>query len=139
MAAPILVNGVTYNWSQLVPLIGTNVLFGITAISWKVKRNKTNEYGVGDQPIARSYGNVTYEGSITLYYDEVKKLMSVAPNGDLTLIAPFTIKLLYGVNSVNPNKDVLSNVEFGEYSSDWKQGDTKLTVTIPITFAGINL
>ena len=137
MATP-LVNGINYSWSGIkLVLFGVPVV-GITKISYKVKQKKENNYGLGTEPVSRGYGNKEYEGSIELYMDEWKRIIEAAPGRDPLVIAPFDIQVLYGNNALSPDKkDVLRMVEFMENPLDASQGDTKLTVTIPLIIAAI--
>lgn len=137
MATP-LINGINYNWANIkLVLFGVPVV-GITKISFKSKQKKENNYGLGNKPISRSYGNYEYEGSIELYTDEWKRIIAASPNRDPLVIAPFDIPVLYGTNAINPeNKDVLKSVEFLENPFDASQGDTKLMVSIPLIIADI--
>jgi len=137
MATP-LINGINYNWAGIkVVLFGVPVV-GITKISYKTKQKKENNYGLGTEPISRGYGNKEYEGSIELYMDEWKRIIEAAPGRDPLAIAPFDIQVLYGNNALAPDKkDVLRMVEFMENPLDASQGDTKLTVTIPLIIAAI--
>ncbi|HTF18154.1 MAG TPA: hypothetical protein VK658_08790 [Chryseolinea sp.] len=88
---PTLINGSTYNWAQIRTQFSnmTTPMIGVTAINYSSSREFENIPGAGDQPVARSSGNVTYEASITLFKDEVKRLQDAAPFGDITLMSPF--------------------------------------------------
>lgn len=133
----VLVNGVNYSWGNIsVVLFGTPVV-GILSIEYKRKQKKENNYGAGFEPISRGYGMKEYEGSIELYTDTWKSIISSAPNRDPLQIAPFTIPVTFGGTGVLTNKDVLLAVEFLEDPLESKTGDTKLTVKIPLIIGGI--
>jgi hypothetical protein len=138
MATP-LINGINYSWASIkLVLFGVPVV-GVSKISFKAKQNKTNNYGLGSEPVSRGYGNKEYEGSIEIYTDEWKRIIAASPNRDPLAITPFDISILYGTNAINPeNKDVLKSVEFLENPLDASQGDTKLVVTIPLIIGGID-
>ena len=133
----VLVNGVNYSWGNIsVVLFGTPVV-GILSIDYKRKQKKENNYGAGFEPISRGYGMKEYEGSIELYTDTWKSIISSAPNRDPLQISPFTIPVTFGGTGVLTNKDVLLAVEFLEDPLESKTGDTKLTVKIPLIIGGI--
>lgn len=132
-----LINGINYSWANIsIVLFGTPVV-GVTAISYKRKQTKDNNYGAGTEPVSRGYGNREYEGSIELYLDTWKGIIAASPERDPTKIAPFDIPVVYGGTGVLTTKDVLRAVEFLEDPLDAKSGDTKLLVTIPLIIAGI--
>jgi hypothetical protein len=134
----VLVNGVNYSWGNIgVVLFGTPVI-GILSIDYKRKQKKENNYGAGNEPVSRGYGMKEYEGSIELYVDTWKAIISSSPNRDPLQIGPFDIPVTFGGTGVLTNKDVLRAVEFLEDPLETKSGDTKLTVKIPLIIGGID-
>jgi hypothetical protein len=133
-----LINGRRHSWGDVsVNVLGRTVT-GITAISYKKKRNKTNNYGSGSEPDHRGRGNSEYEASITLYDYEVDAIVNTLAEGqDLTDIAPFSIPVVYDTGNGQIKTDVLQNVEFLEDARDLKQGDTKIERVCPLIIAGI--
>jgi hypothetical protein len=132
-----LVNGTNYVWANIkLVLFGVPVV-GVTKIEYKRKQTKENNFGAGTEPISRGYGNVEYEGSISLYLDEWKKIKLASPNRDPLAIAPFDIQVIYGGSRVTAIVDVLRNVEFTEDPLSTSQGDTKIIVDIPLIIGGI--
>lgn len=138
MPAVSIINGVNYSWSNIsVVLFGTPVA-GIVSIDYKRKQKKENNYGSGNEPISRGYGMVEYEGSIELYVDVWKGIISASPGRDPLKIQPFDIPVTFGGDGVLTTKDVLRAVEFMEDPLESKSGDTKLTVKIPLIIGGID-
>lgn len=137
MANTPLINGVAYSWANITLVLFGVPLIGITDIKYKRKQKKDNLYGHGVDPIARGYGNKEPDGSITIYLDEWKRIIAASPNRDPLDIAPFDITIVYGGSKVAADRDVLRSVEFMEDPFDAKQGDSKLTVTIPLVIASI--
>lgn len=137
-----LINGINYSWSNIsVVLFGVPVV-GIVSINYKRKLKKENNYGANNQPVSRGYGNYEYEGDIELYTDEWKRIINASPNRDPLSISPFDIQVVYGgpanIGGRNPggttagDRDILRSCEFMEDPLEAKQGDTKLTVKIPL-------
>lgn len=133
-----LINGVAYSWSTVqFNLFGVPVA-GIVNIEYKTKQAKTNNYGAGIVPVSRGYGKKEYEGSIEIYLDEWKKIIAAAPNRDPLSIGWFDIPVTYGNSVADITTDVLRAVEFLEDPFNAKEGDTKLTVKIPLVIAQID-
>jgi hypothetical protein len=134
----LLINGVNYSWGSVtLTLFGVPVI-GITKISYKRTQKKENNYGWGQEPISRGYGNKEYEGSIELYTDEWKRIIAASPDRDPTLIPWFDIPVVFGGTRLLPDRDILRAVEFLEDPLEASQGDTKLLVTIPLIIGKID-
>jgi hypothetical protein len=132
-----LINGVAYSWASITfALFGVPVA-GIVAIEYKRKQTKTNNYGAGTEPVSRGYGKKEYEGSIEIYQDEWKKIIDAAPNRDPLDIGWFDIPVIFGNNVADITKDILKAVEFLEDPFTAKEGDTKLTVKLPLIIGAI--
>lgn len=138
MPATPLINGVNYSWVNIsLILFGTPVV-GIVAIDYKKKQEKKNNYGAGQQPVSRGYGNYEYEGSVELYMDTWKAIIAGSPNRDPFAIPPFDIPITYSGQGVLTSKDVLRSCEFIESGLDTKSGDTKITIKIPLIIGAID-
>jgi len=132
-----LINGVNYSWSSIqVVLFGVPVQ-GIVSIEYKKKQAKTNNYGAGKKPVSRGYGREEYDGSIEIYTDEWKKIIAASPNRNPLEISWFDIPVLYGNSLADATSDTLLAVEFMEDPFSAKEGDTKLTVKIPLIIGDI--
>jgi hypothetical protein len=136
MATP-LVNGINYSWVNITVVLFGVPLIGITKINYKAKQAKENNYGQGPYPVSRGYGRYEYEGSIEIYTDEWKRIISASPGRDPLQIAPFDIQIVYAGTRVTPDRDVLRMVEFLENPLDFSEGDTKSLITIPLIIADI--
>lgn len=132
-----LINGTVYSWSQIkLVLFGVPVV-GITAIDFSRKQEKKNVWGQGTKAIGRGYGKEECEGSIEIYQDVLKQLIAAAPNRDLLAIPPFDIIIEYGNSLANLTTDTLYSCEFLEDTFSSKQGDTSITVKLPLVIAEI--
>lgn len=133
-----LINGVAYDWQSIVfNLFGVPVN-GIVSIEYNRKQTKTNNYGAGKQPVSRGYGKVEYDGSIEIYLDEWKKIIQASPSKDPLQIGWFDIQVIFGNSVANLTTDTLRAVEFLEDPFSAKEGDTKLTVKIPLIIGQID-
>lgn len=137
MAVTTLINGVSYSWAS-VKLVWFGVpVVGITKIEYKKKQKKENNYGMGQEPISRGYGNNEYEAKITLYREEWIRIIAAAPLFD-PLQAPFSdIQVVFGSSRLAASTDILLAAEPMEDVFTIGQGDTKSMVDIPLIIAGI--
>lgn len=136
--ANVLINGVNWAWGSLQCIAFGVPVTGITAINYKIKQEKTLNYGAGLEPVSVGFGNISYdEGSITVYRDWWQSVINASPEKSPLKIAPFDWTILFGIDAVNPTAETLKNVMFLEDGLDANQGDTKLLITIPFKFAGI--
>lgn len=132
-----LVNGVNYSWANVTVVLFGVPLVGITKIDYKRKQKKENNYGFGQQPVSRGYGNYEYEGSIEVYQDELKKIIAAATDRDILQIPPFDIQVTFGGSRVTAEKDVLRSCEFTEEGLSAAQSDTKLLISLPLIIGSI--
>lgn len=133
-----IINGINYAWANIsLNLLGVPII-GILAINYKTKQEKKNNYGAGQQPVSRGYGNYEYEGSIELYMDTWKSIIDAAPGRNPMKIPPFDIPVVYSGDGVQASTDVLRACEFIESGLDTKSGDTKITIKIPLIIGSID-
>lgn len=132
-----LINGVSYSWSNLNFVVGGVPIVGITKIAYKKDQVKENIYGAGNQPVSRGYGNVTYEGSITIKREELQRLIIAAPSKDIANFAPFDIPVIAAGTGVTPIKDTLKSVEFKGFDMTASQGDTSVDVELELVIGEI--
>ena len=133
-----LINGINYSWANISLILFGVPVVGITKIDYKRKMKKENNYGAGQQPVSRGYGNYEYEGSIEIYTDEWKRIIAASPLRDPLLIQPFDIQVVFAGVAVAPEKDVLRACEFTEDPLAANSGDAKLMVTIPLVIGAID-
>ena len=98
---------------------------------------KENNYGFGQNPISRGYGNIENEGSISIYWEEWRRIIAAAPTFDGLQIQPFDIQVLFGQSGLNFKSDTLRACEFTEDPFSVKQGDTKIIIRLPLIIASI--
>lgn len=132
-----LINGVAHSWANINLILFGNPVIGITAIEWNRKQNKANNYGAGQLPISRGYGNIESNGSIELYYDTWKSIIDASPDKDPLKIPFFDIPIVFGGTGIQPTSIVLRACEFMEANISMVQNDTKVTVKIPLIIADI--
>jgi hypothetical protein len=137
MPATPLINGINYSWANItVVLFGVPVV-GILKIDYKRKQKKENNYGFGQNPVSRGYGNEEPDGAIELYTDEWNRIIAAAPERNPLKIPPFDIQISFSGPGVLTISHVLKSCEFTEDGFEAKQGDTKLTVNLPLIIGDI--
>jgi hypothetical protein len=89
-----LINGVEYTHCDIILNILGAPVIGLTAIDYKDPQDMTLNYGTGQHPVSRGFGNVKPEASITLTTKEAQRLSNAAPGSKIQNIPDFDI----GVN-----------------------------------------
>lgn len=90
-----LINGTEYTHADIVLNILGAPVVGVTAIDYKDPQEITLNYGTGQHPVSRGFGNVKPEASITLTSKEVQRLSAAAPLGKIQNIPDFDIGVNY--------------------------------------------
>ncbi len=94
-------------------------------------------------PIGRGVGNHEFDGSISLYKSELVALQQSAKSqgladGDITGLLPFTITVAYnGDQGQVPVVDTILDCQFLANTIGSSQGDTSVTIEIPLIFSSI--
>lgn len=132
-------NTTEYAFSDVeVRFLGRTIV-GFQGVSYKVTQSKTNIYGRGNKPVARSKGNKEYEGSVKVLQSELEALQIAAGyKKDICDIAPFDIVVSYQVDGGLATTDTLIGCEFTEQPKEINQGDTNMEVELPIAIGDIH-
>lgn len=132
-----LINGASYNWGIIKVSIFGVPIRGITEIDYKEKQKKENLYGSGYKPVSRGYGQIETDGSITIYTEELKRIIEAAPGRNILKIPPFDIHVIFESGPGQVDTDILKSCEFTEHSLNVKAGDTNIPVKIPLIIGDI--
>jgi hypothetical protein len=135
-----LINGIDLGWSSIrLNILGASPN-GVTAISYEEKQEKKDNYGAGDKPVSRGYGNKEYTATVTLTSTEVDAIQAKLAKGQsLTDIEPFDIQVVYQAKgSTKFVRHTLLACEFQNNGRDVKQGDTVIETKFDLVIAGIN-
>jgi len=132
-----LINGESYDWSQIVVTVLGSPKAECKAISYTASQEKTNNYGQGSLPTSRGRGRKTFEGSLTLSLADLEALRGVSPNRDVLDIPPFTITVTWIPRNGIPLNHVLKNCDFTEDVLTVAEGDTDIPVELPFIFSHI--
>ena len=133
-----LINGKAYEWADITLNIMGVPIAGVTAIDYEEDQDMSNNYGAGNKPVSRSYGQIKYDNcKITLHAEEVVALQKVAPNGRIQEIPEFDIIVSYIPDGGAVTTDILKAVRFTKNSRTPKAGDSTIEVEIPLIVGDI--
>lgn len=130
--AVVLANGINYAWGTIAIRALGSIFVGVDKIMYREAQNMVNNYGAGNFPTGRGLGQVTYEGSIDLYAEELVALRAIAIAGRIQNIPEFDISVTYDVSGVKRVTDILKACRFMENSRDVTAGDTRIVAGIPL-------
>lgn len=134
---PVVINGQNVAWADISLILFGVPVSRITDINYTRKRARKNNYAAGAEPVSYSFGNIEYEGDITLFVDEVQAILATAPGTSILEIPPFSATVMAGGNGIAPFTHKLKNISFTEDPFTVKQGATLIEVKIPFVYAGL--
>ena len=132
-----LINGVAYDWGQIVVSVLGTPIYGITGVTYNEEQNMEDNYGAGNFPIERGFGQIEFTGSLTLQMKELELLSSVAQNGRIQNIPEFDVVVSY----LNDNAVVthtLKNCRFKNNGREVSAGDNMIEKEIELIVGNIN-
>ncbi len=133
----MLINGVSYSWSNVSFVIQGFPFIGITEISYDADHKVEMNFGWGRKAISVGYGNSVYTGSITVYREQFLQFISQAGFNDIVDIPYFDVPVTFGGSRVSSTTDVLNSVIFHKDSFKVSQGEMKILQTVPFIFADL--
>jgi len=131
-----LINGRSYDYSQLTPVFLGASLPSLSAINYEETQEKTNNFGLGNRPVSRGHGPIDATGSMELSQNDMEALREAAPNGSLLQIPASDFVLVFG-HPTNVQTHVLKNLEFINDGGGGTQGDTDLKMTLNFTISHV--
>jgi len=134
-----LINGKTYSWGDISVVLFGRKIVGIVSVKYETEQDKENNYGAGNNPVNRGYGNKKATARITLYSEEVTALELAAANGDLLDIPPFDIIVSFMNDGQPMTTHVIKNAEFLKDGRDAKQNDQKIEIELPLICSHIQM
>lgn len=133
-------NAEEYGFKDLQVVLLGRPIIGLRNIRYKVMQEKANVHGAGSKPIARTRGNVNFEGEVKVLMSELRALLQSQgnPAKGVISIKPFDVVAAYApeVGDIITT-DILKYVEFTECEINVNQGDQQIEVTLPIIIGDI--
>jgi hypothetical protein len=127
-----LINGKSYEWSDIVlNILGVPVV-GITSVEYNETQDMQNIYGAGRRPVSRGYGKIEPTAKITLLMEEVENIQSVAPNKLLMDIPEFDIVVAFIDTALVTRIHKIRNCRFKNNVRTSNQGDTSIPVELEL-------
>lgn len=71
-----LINGTRHEWSSIELKLNGKIYVGVSSINYSAKLEPTKVYGVSPEPIGRTRGVYSAEGSIEMYLAEYNALLT---------------------------------------------------------------
>lgn len=134
---PVLINGKSNEWADIVINILGVPFAGITAVEYDLNQDMKLVYGSGNKPVSIGYGNFNPTAKITLLMEEVEAIQAVAPQGMLQRIPQFDITVFYFDPSLLPRTHTLQKCRFKSNGRKVSQGDTSIACELDILVADI--
>ena len=128
-----LVNGTAYTHADIVLNVAGIPIVEVTEIAYAKPQDIEFNYGTGNQPVSRSFGNVNPSASITVSMKEFNKLVALAPLGDIQNIPDFPIGVNYQPEGQDFRRDRLELCRFKGPDISTSQGDTNTYVTLELS------
>lgn len=124
-----LINGVAHDWASISLMIAGAPVTGVTKIDYSDEVAMENNYGIGQKPVSRGYGQYSASCKITLLAETVAALEQMAPNGRLQNLGQFPIIVSYlpqGAAMASVHR--ILGCEFKSNSRSAAAGDTKIEI-----------
>jgi hypothetical protein len=135
-----LVNGISYNYASIkINLLGVEPK-GIRSINYAAARATQHYYGVGDKPVALGYGNLTFNASFEIQFEDVQAFrdaVRATSEGDITKLAPFDISVSFGNAGQIPKTHTLKQCVFLDDGVQGSTGDGTFVMSYNILPADI--
>lgn len=133
-----LVNGKAYEYADITCVILGVPIIQITSIEYGEDAAISNVYSTGRYPTSRVHGRIEPSAKMTILFDEVQNIMSVAPGGKLFNIPEFDIIVSYFDSSLTPVTHTLKNVRFKNNMLKAATGDDAIAIDVDLVISNID-
>jgi len=131
--APILVNGRSYDYTNISLVISGIEIFGVKSISYAQTESKQNHYGLSQNVISRGSNTREATCSLEISMIDFSAIQNTAPDKNLLNIPMFDIIVIYGgTNGTNPITHIIKNLEFLDVGVETTLNDTENTRTFEL-------
>lgn len=132
-----LINGTSYAWSQIEMRLFNTPVAGVVDIKYDDAQDMEDNFGAGEFPVSRGYGQTKAKASITLEMAEVEALQNAAPDGRINKIPEFDIVISYLPDGGIIRNHTLKNCRFKGNKREVKSGDLTITVELELMVSHI--
>lgn len=133
-----LINGKAYEYADITCIILGVPIIQITSIEYGEDAAVTNIYSTGRFPTSRIHGKIEPSAKMTILFDEIQNIMSVAPQGRLYQIPEFDIIIAYTDLSLIPVVHTLKNVRFKNNMLKASTGDDAIPIDVDLVISHID-
>jgi hypothetical protein len=132
-----LINGVAYTHADIkLVLLGVPII-EVTEINYSDTQDVELNYGTGNEPTSRGFGNVNPTASITISKKEYDRVRAVAPGGRIQNIPEFPVGINYTTEAGEFTRDRLNRAKFKGADQSSSQNDSNIMVTLELSIASI--
>lgn len=133
-----LVNGKAYEYADITCVILGVPIVQITSIEYGEDAGVTNIWSTGRFPTSRIHGKIEPSAKMTILFDEVQNIMSVAPQGRIYQIPEFDIIVAYTDASLIPVVHTLKNCRFKNNMLKSATGDDAIAIDVDLVISHID-
>jgi hypothetical protein len=134
---PPLVNGKSYEHADIVVGCLGQALTTVRLLDYGESQEMKNEYGSGNSPVSRTYGNRIPTAKMTILMEELELFQSVAPLGQIQRIPEFDISINFVDSTLVPRTHVIKNCRFMNNKRVVNQGDGAIECELEIICSNI--
>jgi hypothetical protein len=128
-----LINGTAYTHADISLNVMGVPIIEVTEINYSESQAIDFNYGTGNQPVSRAFGNNEPSASITVSRKEFNKIHSLAPAGKIQNIPAFPIGVGMSPEDGDYVRDRLSLCKFKGVDTSSSQGNTNNYITLEIS------
>lgn len=132
-----LINGTAYTHADIVLNVAGVPIVEVTEISYSDPQDIELNYGTGNEPTSRSFGNINPQGSITIAMKEFNTIVALAPGGRIQNLPEFPIGVNYSPENQDFRRDSLQLCKFKGPDVSSSQGSTNTYVTLELSVGKI--
>jgi hypothetical protein len=132
-----LINGTEYSHADITMEIQGFPHPSLTNIEYGDPQDITLNYGTGQHPVSRTYGQVKPVASITLSKKEVERLTAAAPGNRIQNIPALDIGVNYLTEAGDFVRHTLLQARFTGRSVSSQTGNSQLEEKLELSIAGI--
>lgn len=132
-----LANGKSYEYADIQMIVLGVPIREITAIEYGEEDEIQDNYSTGRYVSSRGYGRITATCKVTMLFQEVQNILSVAPGGRLAGIPEFDIIVtLTDINLITVVHKI-RNCRFKKQNVSSATGDTSIPMELDIACSNI--
>lgn len=134
---PPLINGKSYEWSDIVINILGQPFAGVSSIEYEDMQEMENVMGAGNRVVSRVYKNFVPTAKVTLYMEELEAIQAIAPQGVIQRIPEFDITVAFIDVAIPIRVHTIKNCRFKNNTRKVAQGDGAIGVELELLISHV--